>query len=137
MALTCTIDRDDNLALLEGSARLDLNDWIRALERLLADPDPDASADLRVILDRRRVTSLDGTAMVDQVLWLFDRVRPRLDRTLWAMVVGDAPASYGMARMLATRASAHGVEMRVFTDPAQARAWLDGQRTEVHPPHAA
>lgn len=45
---------------------------------------------------------------------------------MWAVVVGDSVASYGMPRLLAIRAAGFGIQMRVFFDLEKARHWLAG-----------
>jgi len=136
MALTYTITRDQHLALIEGAGCLDIAEWRATVGALLNDPR--FRPDTRILLDRRGVTGVESLDFLDHAIRFLQWHSDKLHHAAWAVVVGEKAPSYGMARMLAVRASRIGMEMRVFTDAEKARAWLGqfGPAVERYRPNA-
>jgi hypothetical protein len=123
MSLVYSIAGDEDLTVLTGYGRLSIAGWRAVVGEMLRDAE--FHSNMRVLFDRRAVTEVESVAFVGELVAFLEDHRVQLRDVIWAVVVGDTPASYGMARMHAIRAARFGITMRVFIDYSKARAWLD------------
>lgn len=76
-----------------------------------------------VIVDRRHFTMEPDVGYVRGGISAIAERHARFGQTRWASVTSHL-ASYGMGRMAEAYAEHRGVQYRVFTDEAEAMAWL-------------
>lgn len=120
---THAIDPDPGIVVLTYTRQPTFSEWAKAMKKVLADPD--YRPGLGILSDRRKV---GGTADPPTVQAMADWVHAHRDRFAncrWAVVVSpDAVAEYGMARMGSMLFEPAGIELRAFTDYADAVAWV-------------
>lgn len=80
-----------------------------------------------ILIDTRHSSTVPTTpgiaAAVDEIAMYDDRTLPKR----WAIIATE-PAQYGMGRVFAAYADAHGLEVGVFTTEGSATAWLTRPR---------
>jgi hypothetical protein len=125
--VTCTFDAARNRVTLVISQPYTLGEWRRALDSVLSKAGPEPPT---VLVDRRDAGA-PTTALVDQMVTYLKAHSDRLAGARAAVIV-SSDASYGMARMLDSRAQLHDVriEMEIFRDRTEAVEWLDREPTE-------
>jgi hypothetical protein len=109
--------------LVVGSVRgtVDISEMLEALDRARADPDFGPAFD--VLSDHREVDTPLTPRQLEALLGHFSTLGDAFVGSRWAIVTA-APASYGMMRMLSARAEPLGLEVTVFREMDEARAWL-------------
>ena len=99
----------------------DFAEWAAMMCAIFADPSYEPG--FGFLVDRSPVVEAPSIAHIRQVSDFLVEHRVQLRGSRRAVVVSST-ASYGMARMLGARIGVAGLEQAVFTDPAEALAWL-------------
>jgi len=124
--ITHAIDAEDEMARLEVTGPLRLEEIEQTVEALLADPA--FRPGLRILSDHSRLQESASTELVMQVLPLLKRLAERLGTFKCALIVsGDA--SYGMGRMAEIYAQPTAASVRPFRSMDEAEAWLRDETT--------
>lgn len=124
MAIEYRIDLDSGLLIVEVEGRVLPDDVVRYRTRLLADSD--FSPGMNTLVDCRNA-STDGFNATDLQFLANDIASRRrlLGRARCAVLVATE-AAYGLLRMYEAYTLESPVEVRVFRDEAEARAWVAG-----------
>jgi hypothetical protein len=115
----------DGIVHLESIGSSTFAEWCDAIDQFLAHPD--YRSGMGVLHDWRRLTSAPPTTEVRARADHLVKHAARFGRMRWALVVGSADVSYGMARMAEALVHAPSqIEVRAFRDPGDAEAWVRG-----------
>lgn len=119
MAMHFEVDGSFAVVTCEGTFTMEdihrIVEWIRTDETL-----PERAKFLTI----DRLSSFDpSTPQLEEVAQLYASVKERIS-SRWALVVAKQ-YHFGLARMCSVFAEEYGLEARVFTEVAEARAWLD------------
>ena len=100
----------------------DAGDIRRTVEGVVADPR--VRPGFHILSDHRHVTRPITFQQIQELLDLLEEHAVALGATRWA-IVSTRPSSYGPLRVLSAQADlSTSVRVRVFTDQADAEAWL-------------
>ena len=117
--LTYTINPEKRIVYLHYTKNLQLQDWKKVVESILADPQ--FQAGFNILSDRRAVTASETNFLRSAVDFVSHK--KELSGIRWATVVGNR-TSYGMARMAQVLVEFTGIEMAVFDKVEEAELWL-------------
>jgi len=118
MPASYTIDAARGLIISTGSGTVTGDDMRGHQERLTADPD--FRPDLNQLMDFTRV---DHVAISPQEIPLLAYNNPFRNGSRRAIVVAH-PLQYALVRMFQALTEAHGSEIEIFHEVAEARRWL-------------
>ena len=121
MPFSYDIDSAQNLVRVELFGCADDAEALEAIQSFIADPR--FRPGMRILCDRS-APSVPSTGFVDKLMRLLKTNADRLGAAKWAIVVYKV-ATFGMGRMTEMKSDYLGiVEMRVFTELAEAERWL-------------
>jgi hypothetical protein len=123
------MDRWTLTLVLEGA--YEFSDITIALRAAFSDAKSGAGLTL-MIDDRRSTVNRSAEETRAQAAWIASR-RPNIARV--ALLASADPSCYGMARMASVLFEMEGLDAQVFTEPDDAKHWLDSgsrlARTDV------
>lgn len=121
MAIQKKVEHEQRIVFFTVTGTLDTNEMIEAVNDTFGQRKPGVIYD--VLSDHR---DLAEAARPDQIKALVSELH-KLDDTrgMRAAMVVSTDASYGMMRMMAAHTEALGIEVGIFRDPAEARAFIN------------
>lgn len=121
MGIQRKIDHESRIVFFTVTGILDTQEMLEAVQETFAQRKADAVYD--VVSDHRDVSE---PARPDQIRALVAELM-RLGATegMRAGMIVGSDASYGMMRMMAAHTEPLGIEVGIFRDPAEARAFVD------------
>lgn len=125
MAFTYHIDKTSRIVYLAGNPA-GLEEWQRTMLAIFADPDYETG--FSFLSDRRFMEEPRSTEFLRAALTFLKAHQSKLGRCKWASVVSTT-AAYGMGRMVQILSEAMAIEVQVFTNLDEARAWLSEPTT--------
>jgi hypothetical protein len=129
MPISFTLDADKRRVNFAITGTFALHDIIDSLKSIL--DLPEFGPHFQVLSDHRGVERPATVRDVEDMLAFMRASRERFAGMRWAIVT-HRPASYAMMGMLSTLADLHvRMEVRVFTRPSEATAWLDGESSRA------
>lgn len=121
MGINYSISREERLIRAYATGIVRADDLHRFIKALLADPD--LAPGLRGLYDARYaepdITVLQVAEVASEVKQLLDRGLNRL------AIVAQSQTSYRVAKTFSILARAMGIDVDVFRDLDEAKAWLD------------
>ena len=115
-----SIDVRAQLVLVEYRADAGVEEWVSAMEGILADPA--YRPGFSFLVDRRHASAPSTADLRRMIAFIGDRAE-RFADSRWAIVT-YSPADFGMARMTGALAADHPTTIRVFSDRDDGLRWI-------------
>jgi hypothetical protein len=119
MPLTYTIDHERNLADVQGSGKVTLEDTVKTIREVAADV---AHEEIGCLVDIRLMDWFPTVTQLKEVAFEFIRLRASFRFGTSFVVANDR--HYALGRFLAMLVDTAGIRMAVFKDPVEAEFWL-------------
>ncbi|UCG86058.1 MAG: hypothetical protein JSW71_19465 [Gemmatimonadota bacterium] len=127
MPLTYTIDRDSRFVTAVASGRLESGQALTMFDEIMSQVDPGVG--MKLLSDHRTLESVMPTEFVVSMVRRVQANPEVFAGARWAFVE-SGEARYGMARMASLLLERSPVDLQVFRDVDEARAWLQSEETE-------
>lgn len=122
MPIVHTIAAQEEMAFVTSCSPVNL-DTIRDSILGLAN-EPGFSPDFRILVDLRDMDYAPSNEDIQIIAENLGRMKDSYCNRIAVVVAGDL--HFGLFRMASTYADLKGVDMKIFRDPEEARAWLQG-----------
>lgn len=120
MSTKFEIDGEFAIVTCEGDFTMDnirdIVEWVKSEEAL-----PEK---IKLLIVDKSTNFDPSTVELEDIAVIYGAIKERIS-SKWALVVARE-YHFGLGRMYAVFAEKYGLDARVFTDVAEARAWLDG-----------
>jgi hypothetical protein len=121
VAIQKTVDHEQRIVFFTVTGTLETDEMLDAVKETFAQRKPGAIYD--VVSDHREVTEPARPEQIKSLVAELQKLA-NTDGMRAAMIVAT-DASYGMMRMMAAHIEMLGIEVGIFRDPAEARAFID------------
>jgi hypothetical protein len=119
MATSFEIDGSFAIVTCEGEFTVDnirdIIDWVNT--------EPSLPDKIKLLIDDKSTDFDPTTVQLEEIAEMYGSIKDRIT-SRWALVVAKE-YHFGLGRMYSVFAERYGLDARVFTTVAEARAWLD------------